>query len=228
MTRAGQDTGTAPDETTADPSATEDAPAGRRGRRRARHAAPQEPVAGDDVDPSGGDADPSGDDAAPRARRRPSVPLVPVLAVLLVLLLAAAGWLWLTREDESPVRTDSYVQVLQAARSGIVDLTSFDAVTIDDDIEQVRRVATGDLRDESLAQLQDRRQELVDAQAVVQTEVVGAGVVSADEDSGTVLLVLQSTQRSTAGPQAQVLRYRIQVELVREDGRWLLSGISGR
>ncbi|MGY1737626.1 hypothetical protein [Geodermatophilus sp. SYSU D00684] len=153
---------------------------------------------------------------------------MPVLAVLLVLLLAAAGWLWLTREDESPVRTDSYVQVLQAARSGIVDLTSFDAVTIDDDIEQVRRVATGDLRDESLAQLQDRRQELVDAQAVVQTEVVGAGVVSADEDSGTVLLVIQSTQRSTASPQAQVLRYRIQVELVREDGRWLLSGISGR
>ncbi|MFC4693077.1 MULTISPECIES: hypothetical protein [Geodermatophilus] len=177
------------------------------------------------ADPS---ADSSAADDAPRARRRLSVPLVPVLAALLVLLLAAAGWLWLTREDESPVRTDSYVQVLQAARSGIVDLTSFDAVTIDDDIEQVRRVATGDLRDESLAQLQDRRQELVDAQAVVQTEVVGAGVVSADEDSGTVLLVIRSTQQSTASPQAQVLRYRIQVELVREDGRWLLSGISGR
>ncbi|GAB3310832.1 hypothetical protein GCM10027451_22110 [Geodermatophilus aquaeductus] len=171
------------------------------------------------------------DDQRPASRRRLSVPLVPVLAVLLVLLLAAATWLalpWFRGDDESPVRTDSYVEVLQAARSGIVDLTSFDAVTIDDDIEQVRRVATGDLRDESLAQLQDRRQELVDAQAVVQTEVVGAGVVSADEDSGTVLLVIQSTQQSTAGPQAQVLRYRIQVELVRQDGRWLLSGISGR
>ncbi|MGY1784179.1 hypothetical protein [Geodermatophilus sp. SYSU D00698] len=204
MTRAGQDTATTPDEVPADPSAAE------------------APAAGSD--PAEGDPD----DDAPRARHRLSVPLVPVLAALLVLLLAAAGWLWLNREDESPVRTDSYVQVLQAARSGIVDLTSFDAVTIDDDIEQVRRVATGDLRDESLAQLQDRRQELVDAQAVVQTEVVGAGVVSAGEDSGTVLLVIRSTQQSTASPQAQVLRYRIQVELVREDGRWLLSGISGR
>ncbi|MGY1781907.1 hypothetical protein [Geodermatophilus sp. SYSU D01036] len=222
MTRAGQDTGTTPDEGTAAAPPAGAARAGRRGRRRARHATP----AGSPAEsPDDGDA---AGDTPPRARRRLSVPLVPVLAVLLVLLLAAAGWLWLTREDGSPVRTDSYVQVLQAARSGIVDLTSFDAVTIDDDIEQVRRVATGDLRDESLAQLQDRRQELVDAQAVVQTEVVGAGVVSADEDSGTVLLVIQSTQRSTAGPQAQVLRYRIQVELVREDGRWLLSGISGR
>ena len=186
---------------------------GRRGSRRSRSAAPE--AAGPETG----------------ARRRPSVPLVPVLAVLLAALLAAGVWLalpWFRGETDSPVRTDTYVEVLQAARSGVVDLTSFDAVTIDDDIEQVRRVATGDLRDESLAQLQDRRQQLVDAQAVVQTEVVGAGVVAADEDSGTVLLVIQSTQQSTESPQAQVLRYRIQVELVREDGRWVLSGITGR
>ena len=186
---------------------------GHRGSRRSRSAAPE--AAG----PGTG------------ARRRPSLPLVPVLAVLLAALIAAGVWLalpWFRGETDSPVRTDTYVEVLQAARSGVVDLTSFDAVTIDDDIEQVRRVATGDLRDESLAQLQDRRQQLVDAQAVVQTEVVGAGVVAADEDSGTVLLVIQSTQQSTESPQAQVLRYRIQVELVREDGRWVLSGITGR
>ncbi|SHG80449.1 hypothetical protein [Geodermatophilus nigrescens] len=209
MTRTGQDSEQG---TVASPVEE-----GRGGGRRSRHAAPE--AEGSSVH-----------DAAPR-RRRPSLPLVPVLAVLLVALVAAGVWLALPLfrgDTDSPVRTDTYVEVLQAARSGVVDLTSFDAVTIDDDIEQVRRVATGDLRDESLAQLQDRRQELVDAQAVVQTEVVGAGVVAADEDSGTVLLVLQSTQQSTASPQAQVLRYRIQVELVREDGRWVLSGIQGR
>ncbi|PWW22753.1 Mce-associated membrane protein [Geodermatophilus normandii] len=224
MTHAGPDTDTVADGT-ARPSAAgspaDPAPEEKAQGRRSRRVEPSALGAG-----TAGDEEP-----APRARRRPSVPLVPVLAGLLVLLLAAATWLalpWFRGDAGSPVRTDSYVEVLQAARSGIVDLTSFDALTIDDDIEQVRRVATGDLRDESLAQLQDRRQELVDAQAVVQTEVVGAGVVSAGEDTGTVLLVIQSTQQSTAAPQAQVLRYRIQVELVRQDGRWLLSGISGR
>jgi hypothetical protein len=164
---------------------------------------------------------------APRGHGRPSLPLVPALSVLLVLLLGAAAYLWFTRPGESAVRTGDYADALQAARSGVVDLTSFDYLTLDDDIEQVRRVASGDLREESVAQLDQRRQEITDAQAVVNTEVVGAGVTRADGDDATVLLVIESTQESTASPQAQIVRYRIRVELEKTDGRWLLSGITG-
>jgi hypothetical protein len=162
-----------------------------------------------------------------RSRTRPSLPLVPVLAVLLVLLLGAAGYLWFTRPEASAVRTGDYAEALQAARSGVVDMTSFDYLTLDDDIEQIRRVTTGDLRKEAVDQLDTRRQQITDAQAVVNTEVVGAGVTRADTNDATALLVIQSTQKSTASPQAQVVRYRIQVELEKVDGRWLLSGITG-
>ena len=168
------------------------------------------------------------DDAGSGERSRPSLPLVPVLATLLVLLAAAAGFLWFTRPEPSAIGTDDYVEALQAARSGIVDLTSFDHVTLDDDIEQIRRVTTGDLREESVAELEDNRQQIVDSEAIVNTEVVGAGITRADGDAATVLMVLQATQESTATPQAQVSRYRIQVELTREDDRWVLSGITGR
>jgi Mce-associated membrane protein len=160
-------------------------------------------------------------------RTRPSLPLVPVLAVLLVLLLAGAGFLWFTRPEPSSVRTDDYVDVLQAARSGVVDMTSFDYLTLDDDIQQIRSVATGDLEKEAADQLDSRRQQITDSQATVNTEVVGAGVTRADSDDATVVLVIQSTQKSTASEQAQVVRYRIRVDLTNEDGRWLLSGISG-
>jgi hypothetical protein len=158
---------------------------------------------------------------------RPSLPAAPVLATLLVLLLAAVAVLWSTRAGESAVGTGNYTEALQAARSGVVDLTSFDHLTLDDDIEQVRRVATGDLREESVTQLDERRQQITDAQAVVNTEVVGAGVTRADDDEATVLLVIESVQESAASPQAQIVRYRIQVELEKADGRWLLSGIKG-
>jgi hypothetical protein len=158
---------------------------------------------------------------------RLTLPLVPTLAVLLVLLLGGIAFLWLTRPETSAVRTGDYVEALQAARSGVVDLTSFDYLTLDDDIEQVRRVATGDLRDEAAAELDGRRDVITQAEAVVNTEVVGAGVTRADQSSATVLLVIQSTQESNASDQAQVVRYRIEVELEKSGDRWLLSGIKG-
>jgi hypothetical protein len=167
-----------------------------------------------------------GDGGAPTTTR-PSVPLVPVLAVLLVLLVAGVGFLWFTRPAKSSVRTDDYVDVLQAARSGVVDMTSFDYLTLDDDLEQIRRVTTGDLKKEAVDQLDSRRQQITDSQATVNTAVVGAGVTSAGEKSATVLLVIQSTQKSSASEQAEVLRYRIRVEMEKTGGRWLLSGIAG-
>jgi hypothetical protein len=173
--------------------------------------------------PDRGD-DGDGEDAA---ARRPSLPLVPLLAVLLVLLIAGGGFLWFTRPAKSPVRTDDYVEVLQAARSGVVDMTSFDYLTLDDDLEQIRRETTGDLKKEAVDQLDSRRKQITDTQATVNTEVVGAGVTSASPTSGTVLLVIQSTQKSSASQQAEVLRYRIRVDLKKQGGRWLLSGIAG-
>ena len=172
--------------------------------------------------------EPREEDADRGSRRGLALPLVPTLAVLLVLLLAGCGYLWVTRPGGSAVRTDAYVGALQAARAGIVDVASFDYVTLDDDIEQIRRVTTGDLQKESVDQLDQRRQQITDSEAVVDTEVVGAAVGAADADSATVFAVIQSTQQSNASPQAQVQRYRIEVDLTRVDGRWLLSGITGR
>ncbi|TFV49461.1 hypothetical protein [Blastococcus sp. TF02A-35] len=159
--------------------------------------------------------------------RRPVLPLVPVLAGLLLLLVAAATFLFLTRDEGSPIAVGEYGPVLQAARSNVVDLTSFDHLTLDDDIRQIEQVTTGELSEESVAQLDERRQEILDAEAVVSTEVVGAGVTRAEGDEATVLLVIESTQKSKDSPQAQALRYRIEVELEKIDDRWLLSAIRG-
>jgi Mce-associated membrane protein len=170
------------------------------------------------------------DDDEERAGRgaRLSIPLVPVLAVLLVLLLGGVAYLWFTRPSASSVTTGDYVDVLEAARSEVVDLTSFDYQTLDDDIAQARAITVGDLQKESVAQLTDNRKQLTDQQAVVNTQVVGAGVTRANGSDGTVLLVIQSTQRTKGAAQPAIVRYRIQADLTKVDGRWLLSGITGR
>jgi Mce-associated membrane protein len=168
------------------------------------------------------------DDAGEPSSRRLSLPLVPFLAALLVLLLAGTAFLWFTRPERSSVGTTDYVQALEAARSEVVDLTSFDYVTLDEDIARIKRISLGDLQKESVDQLDKQRQQLTQAQAVVTTEVVGAGVTRASSTDATVLLVIQSTEKSAASPQAQVVRYRIEAQLKKVSGKWLLSGITGR
>ena len=189
--------------------------------------APEDDV--DTDDDGDDDADEDDDDGGRRRGTggRLAIPLVPVLAVLFVLLLGGTAFLWFTRPSPSSVTTADYAQVLEAARSGVVDLTSFDYLTLDDDIAQINKITTGDLRTESVNQLTKTRQQLTDQQAVVNTQVVGAAVTRADSSQGTVLLVIESTQKTKASSQPTVTRYRIQAELEKSGGRWLLSGIKG-
>lgn len=203
----------------ADSTATDDTSAGA--------AAPGEDptTAATDTDtPSSGQAR-----TTPRGEGGPrlAVPLVPVLSGLLVLLLAALAFLWSTRPEPSAIRTDVYPQVLQAARSAVVDFTSFDHLTFDDDVEQVRRVSTEEFAEQSVASLEGRRQQILDLEAVVNTEVIGAGVTTADEDEATVALLIQTTRRTNASEQADVVRFSIQVTMERPDDRWLLASIAG-
>jgi Mce-associated membrane protein len=163
----------------------------------------------------------------PRGRRL-SIPVVPVLAVLLLLVLGAVAFLWFTRPEASAIRTDVYAQALQAARSNVVDMTSYDYLTFDDDLEQIRRVTTSDLRDETVAGLEAQRDVIVEGKVVVNTEVVDAGVTRATEDTATALLFVSATQTAEGSDQSQVNRYPIEVDLEKQDdGRWLLSGIRG-
>lgn len=234
----GRDTGTPPERTVPEGTTTDGATGDATQRPATGDAVTDDDVTDDDVADAAATADeePAGKrrrgrrgsvEGGRRNRSRLSLPLIPTLLVLLLLLVGGTAYLWFTRPDASSVRTGDYVEALQAARSGVVDMTSFDYLTLDDDIEQIRRVSTGDLREEAVNQLDASRQQITDAQAVINTEVVGGGVTKATSSAATVWLVIQSTQKSSQSEQAQVARYRIEVELEKPGDRWLLSGIKG-
>jgi Mce-associated membrane protein len=196
------------------------------------------PWADDDVaGPALHDADGPGDPpenepaaASGRNGRSPLAVLAGALAVLLVLLLAGLGYLWVTRPAASSIGVSDYAGALEGARSGVVDLTSFDYLTFDDNLRQIKAVTTGDLQTASLKALSDRRKDITASQAVVNTKVIegGAGVTKVTSKAATVVMVIETTQRTKASKQAQVTRYRIEVQMSKVNGRWLMSGISGR
>ena len=160
--------------------------------------------------------------------RRPSVPLVPALGVLLVLLLGAVAFLWFTRPEAAAIRADDYAEALQAARSNVVDLTSFDHLTYDDDIEEARRVTTGELRQATVDRLEKSRKQIVDGKVVNNSEVLDAGVTRVTDDAATVVLLIESTEGTEESERTGVRRYPVEVQMVKQDGRWLLSRITGR
>jgi Mce-associated membrane protein len=206
---------------------------GLRARRRRERAARDEAATSDEGTADEGTADEgTADDdrepAAPRGQGTLWRPLVVVLAVLLLLLLGGVGYLWATRPAASSVSTGSYVGVLTQGRQDVVDLTSFDYQTLDQDIAQVRAVSVGDLQKSSVDLLQKGRQQFTDQQVVVNTEVVSAAVTQAGDGTGRLVLVIQSTQRTKASTTPKVSRYRIQADLQKVGDRWLLSGITGR
>ncbi len=62
-------------------------------------------------------------------------------------------------------------------------------------------------------------------QAVSNGEVLEAGIVSDDDDSARVLVVADSTVTNAASEQPQKRHYRLQMDLVRDGDRWLVSDL---
>ena len=200
------------------------APAESRRERRRRARADAE-TGTDDGTAEPGDA---GDPLAGRRSGRFWAPLVAVLAVVLLLLLGAVGYLLFSRPAPSSVSTADYVPVLTQGRQDVVDLTSFDYQTLDQDIAQVKKISVGDLQKNSVDLLQKGRQQFTDQQVVVNTEVVSAAVTQAGDRTRRLMMVIQSTQQTKASPTPKVSRYRIQADLEQVGDRWLLTGITGR
>lgn len=172
-----------------------------------------------------------GKDSTVGRRRLPELRVTPsmVVAALLVILVAVGSWLLVTRPTgRSPIELTAFDEILSAARSGVVDVTSFDYLTLDQDLAEIEEVTTGDLRVEVFGTLDDRREQLVTDQQVSSTEVVAASLTEASQSQATALIVLRARQESLLTPQETVTRYRVEVTLELVDGRWLLSGLSER
>jgi Mce-associated membrane protein len=123
-------------------------------------------------------------------------------------------------------RADRRAEVLHAARQQAVNFTTLDHRTLDRDLRRVLDGSTGSFRAEFAAGTTDLRGLVTANKAVSRGEVLEAGIVSADDDSARVLVVADSTVTNTASEQPERRHYRIQMDLQRSGGRWLVSDLT--
>lgn len=115
--------------------------------------------------------------------------------------------------------------ILAAARQSALNFTSLDYRRYDRDSANVLKGATGDFKKEFAAQTEELTELVARNKSVSEGQVLDAGIVRSDERSARVLVVADSKVTNTAVPKGEARTYRLQLDLVHADGRWLTSDV---
>ncbi|MFE9622162.1 hypothetical protein [Streptomyces sp. NPDC006527] len=159
------------------------------------------------------------------ARGRVRTRLLPAgLVVATVLTTAAAVWLSV-RVYEQRQTEQRRQDILAAARQSALNFTSLDYRHYDRDSRNVLRGATGAFKEQFAAQTAELTELVARNRSVSEGQVLEAGIVRADEHSARVQVVADSKVTNTAVPQGEARTYRLQLDLVLENGRWLTSDV---
>ncbi|MGW7042331.1 hypothetical protein ACWGDT_06370 [Streptomyces avermitilis] len=146
------------------------------------------------------------------------------LVVATVLTTALTIWLsfGLSNQREAEQRRQD---LLAAARQSALNFTSLDYRHYDRDSANVLEGATGDFRKQFAAQTEELTQLVTQNKSVSDGQVLEAGIVRSDEHSARVLVVADSKVTNTAAPKGEARTYRLQLDLVQRNGRWLTSDV---
>ena len=152
--------------------------------------------------------------------------VVGALVLTLVGLLVGIGLTVSSRGSTDEALTEAQREVARAARTEALAFLTVDHTDMEPLIEAVLAGATGDFKEEYESQRRKLTREAVRTEATSTAEVVALGVGELDDDSAVVLLAANSTVANTrTGNEGQVRYYRLRLDLVREDGRWLTSDV---
>lgn len=146
-----------------------------------------------------------------------------VAATVLTTMLSV--WLGLKLADQRAAEHRRQ-DVLSAARQSALNFTSLDYRHYDRDSGNVLKGATGDFKKQFAAQTAQLTKLVAQNKSVSEGQVLEAGIVRSDARSARVLVVADGKVTNNAAPEGQARTYRLQLDLVRVDGRWLTSDVA--
>lgn len=163
---------------------------------------------------------------------RPGGRATKVLTRLVVVLAAVAvvGGVFVVRDQQVRSRDaqtqERYGTVQQAASDEVTALFNIDYRSPQQTLDKVKAGATPDFA----SQVESGAGSLVtltaQAKSVMTATVIWTGVVDIDPDSATVIVATTGTVTNTqTGDQPAARNFRVKVDLVHQDGRWLTSGL---
>lgn len=140
--------------------------------------------------------------------------------------LAAAATPWRSGPEPSAELSGQHREVAAAAQEMALAFLRVDHRDMEPVVAAVLDRATGDFAEEYATQRGRLVSEAQRTRAVATPEVVASGVVELDGGEATVLVAADSLVRNAGTrDEPRPRAYRLRLELVRVDGRWLTSSL---
>lgn len=152
--------------------------------------------------------------------------LVRWIAAAAVIGLGASTFLLYQRVEQASEVDSARQSAIEAARTRLPQLLSYDFHTLDRDLSGARAGTTGAFRDQ-FAELTTKvvAPAAQQQQIVTKTTVAGTSVVSADADRVVLLVFLDQVTQTKADPSSRIDGARVRATLQRQDGQWLVSAL---
>lgn len=153
--------------------------------------------------------------------------LVRWIAATAVIGLGASTFLLYQRVEQASEVDSARQSAIEAARTRLPQLLSYDFHTLDRDLSGARAGTTGAFRDQ-FAELTTKvvAPAAQQQQIVTKTTVAGTSVVSADADRVVLLVFLDQVTQTKADPSSRIDGARVRATLQRQDGQWLVSALT--
>lgn len=117
-------------------------------------------------------------------------------------------------------------EILAAASRMATAFVNLDYKDADAAVEAVKAQATGNFKDQYEKSAKGLIKIAKRAESVMKGEVLWSGLVAGDEDSATVIAATTGTvANKTTDFKPQARNYRLQLELVLQDDRWLIRDL---
>jgi hypothetical protein len=123
--------------------------------------------------------------------------------------------------EASPAEEERIAAALESATKMVTAFVNLRYDDLDASIETVESMAAGNFLEQYRKSSGSLIKVAEQAQTVMTGEVVWSGYVTGDEDSATVLLAASGTVENNLTDKPEARTYRVQVELLLEDDRWL-------
>ncbi|MFI9384301.1 hypothetical protein [Kutzneria sp. NPDC052558] len=149
------------------------------------------------------------------------------VAAAAMLGLCAATFLLYQRVEQASELDSARRSAVDAARTRLPQLLSYDYHTLDKDLAGARAGTTGAFRDQ-FAELSSKvvAPAAQKQQIVTKTTVAATSVVSVEPDRVVLLVFLDQVTQTAADPSSRIDGARVRATLQRQDGQWLVSDLT--